>query len=109
MLSDVRKHAAMLKMIHKARPSLRRSLINMADRQLIHCICECTSNVLKGNVDLSPTEKRRLARHRKILRRLVKKGENWKAKRKIIAQKGGFLLPLLAPIVGALLSSFIHG
>lgn len=109
MLSDIKRHAAMLKMIHKSRPKLRKSLLKMANKQLIRCICECASNTLKGNVELLPAEKRKLCRHRKILRRLVHKQEDWKAKRKLITQKGGFLLPLLAPIVGALIASLIHG
>jgi hypothetical protein len=107
MMSDMKQHAAMLKMIQKARPDLRQSLIKMADQKLIRCIVESAANTLKGNVRLSAAEKRKLSRHKKVLRRLVKRGEHWKAKRKYIAQKGGFLIPLLTPIVGALLSKII--
>jgi len=108
MLSDARKYAALLRTIQKARPDLRRSLLKLADEQLIRCLCECASNTLKGNVNLTPVERRKLVRHKKILRRIVKKGESWKTKRKVIVQSGGaFLLPLLAPILGTVLASLV--
>ncbi|KAF4524189.1 hypothetical protein B566_EDAN011022 [Ephemera danica] len=49
---------------------------------------------------------KRLSRHKRMLRRLAKKGESWKKKKQaIVRQSGGFLLPLLAPILGTFLSS----
>lgn len=108
MLTDARKHAAILRTIQKARPDLRKSLIKLADEQLIRCLCECASNTLKGNVNLTSIEKRKLARHKRILRRIAKKGESWKTKRNVIVQSGGgFLIPLLATILGTVIPSLI--
>ncbi|KAF4530492.1 hypothetical protein B566_EDAN018468 [Ephemera danica] len=64
-------------------------------------------NTLKGRVKLTPLQKRRLSRHKNTLRKLAKRGDTWKEKRKIISQSGGFLLPLLAPILGTVLSTVL--
>ena len=106
-MACVRKHAAMLQMIAKARPDLRKTLVKMADEDVIRAICECADNTLKGHVHLTSVQKRRLARYKKTLRRLVKRGEGWKKKRDLILQSGGFLLPLLAPVLGSVLAALI--
>ena len=107
-MHTLRRHAAILRTIQKARPDLRQSLLKLADEDLIRCIVECADNTLKGHVQLSPFQKKRLSRHKKFLRRLVKRGEAWRTKRKLIAQSGGFLLPLLAPVIGALVASLVQ-
>ncbi|KAF4532663.1 hypothetical protein B566_EDAN002898 [Ephemera danica] len=94
-------------MIAKARPDLRKTLVQMADEDVIRAICECADNTLKGHVNLTSVQKRRLARYKKTLRRLVKRGEGWKKKRDLILQSGGFLLPLLAPVLGSVLAALI--
>jgi hypothetical protein len=92
----------MLKTIAKARPDLRRMLVQMADKDLVRAICECADNTLKGHVKMNSVQKRKLAKYKSTLRRLVKRGEGWKKKRQIIIQSGGFLLPLLVPALSAL-------
>jgi hypothetical protein len=84
----------------------RLALLKVADKKVIEAICECVINTLRGNVPLKPCEKKKLSKHKKILRVLgIKKG-NWKSKKRAILQTGGAFLPaLLAPLVGGLLSS----
>jgi len=74
-----------------------------AGDDLIKCICDCTLNVLKGNVRVPPKQKSKLKRHKKALRDLAKKKVSLKRKRQII-QKGGFLAPLLSAVVPAIAS-----
>jgi hypothetical protein len=107
MANHVRKHAAILRTIQKARPDLRKSLIQLADEDLIRCICECADNTLKGNVKLTPAQHKKLSRYKKVLRRIAKKGESWRAKRKVISQCGGALPALLIPILGTVVTSLI--
>lgn len=101
-----KKNAILLQAICEASPQQRRALVNSADLQLVRCICECALNILKGNVPLKSTEKKKLSKHRLFLRKLAKLGKSLKTKKKIIVnQKGGSLLPLiLAPVVSALIS-----
>lgn len=100
-----KKNAVLLQAICAASPQQRRALINRADLKLVRCICECALNILKGNVPLKPSEKKRLSKHKTFLRKLAKIGKSLKTKKKIINQKGGSLLPLiLGPVVSALIS-----
>lgn len=107
MAHHLRKHAAILRTIYKARPDLRKNLLKLADQDLIRCICECADNTLKGHVKLTSSQKTKLSRYKKVLRRLAKKGESWKSKRKFISQSGGALPALLVPILGTVLSGLI--
>ena len=109
MLSDLKRHAAILRTIQKARPDLRRSLLKLADQDVIRCIVECADNTLKGHVQLTQQQKKNLTRHKKTLRRLAKRGERWRVKRKLIVQSGGFLLPLLAPLLGTVIANLLDG
>jgi hypothetical protein len=106
-MSHVRKHAALLRTIAKARPDLRRSLLEMADKELIRCICEISDNTLKGHVILSSRQKQKLSRYKKILRRIAKRGESWNQKKRIIQSGSGFIVPLLAAVLGPIISSLI--
>ena len=106
----LRKHANDLLYLQKARPCIRKHLIEKADRSLIECLCECADNILKGNVQLTPTQRDQLQRNKVGLRELVKKSVPLK-KKKAILQRGGFLGSLLAPIasvVGPLLTGLLR-
>lgn len=107
-MKAVRKYLTKLKKLKRVSPAERKKLLKEADDGLIHCICECAHNTLNSNVPLTSAQFTRLARHKRILRRLSQSGESVKKKRKIIQQSGGFLLPLLAPILGALLGNFLQ-
>lgn len=103
----LRKNAPLLRMLSKAKPRSVKALIKTADKDLVHTLCECGLNVLKGNVPLTANQKRRLSRHKGTLRALVRKGQSEK-KRKALLQKGGFLGALLSPVLGFLSSLLFH-
>ena len=74
---------------------------------MIHIICYCVYNVVKGNVPSLNQEKvNKLARHKTILIKLTKKVPI-KGKRKILVQKGGGFLPLLLPLVAPLIAKVV--
>ena len=68
---------------------------------LIHCLCECAQNLLRGKVSLNRNQKTRMKRCQKSLRELVERKVSLVRKKKII-QSGGFLGALLGPIVSIL-------
>ena len=79
----------------------RNHIIDVAGKELVHCICDCVLNVLNGNITVSEEETQRLKRHRHCLRELVKKKTSDK-KRKHLIQEGGFLgalIPILSGLV----------
>ena len=93
----LKKHVSDILYLQKAKPCMRKVLIDKADRSLVECLCEIADNVLRGNVHLTPQQKDKLKRNRIGLRQLTKKSVPLKTK-KVILQKGGFLGSLLAPI-----------
>lgn len=86
----------------------RKALIRNADKSLVKSICEIALNTLLGNVILKDSQKKRLKKHKRVLRKLVackNKKSNWQRKKRTILQSGGSFLPLLlAPIVDVLVS-----
>ena len=104
-----KENKALLRLLLKSKPNARKAILQNADPDLIKSICECSYNVLEGNVPLNNKEKNKLKKYKNTLRYLVKKGPSLKQRKKrIIVQKGGFLTALLAPILGGILSTLIR-
>ena len=82
-------------------PSRHLEMTILGDKGLLTCLCECSKNILKGNVPLSPGQKKNLRRHKRLLRKLTLKRTSKKIKNKIL-QKGGFLGALITPILSLL-------
>jgi hypothetical protein len=85
------------------------TFLRIADDKFIRCICECVFNTLKGNVILKRREKDQLSKYKSTLRRIARKRENWKDKRQLLVQRGGFLPYIIGPILSALLTRIIGG
>lgn len=90
----------MLGVLAKSKPRQCRALLQCADKELIGCLCECIQNVTKGNVRIDGARKRRLAKHKAKLRKILDKRTKLGRKRQLLSQTGGFLPLLLAPIIG---------
>ena len=102
MSQRLKKYAPYIKLLGKASPKVRSSMIkNNCSPEFIRCICECVKNLIKGNVPLTPQQKQQIGRRKRVLRKLVLKKSSLKSKRKII-QTGGFLGAILAPIIKVL-------
>ena len=68
----------------------------------MNSICECVLNVLNGNVKLSGCVTRKLRKHKAVLCKVADKRVPISSKKKLIVQRGGFLLPLLSAVLPAL-------
>jgi hypothetical protein len=102
MSQRLKRFAPYLKLLDKASPKVRKSMLkNNCSNELLHCICECTKNILKGNVPLSPAQKKQLSRRKQLMRKLTLKKTSLQSKRKIV-QTGGFLGAILGPIIQVL-------
>jgi hypothetical protein len=108
MSRTVKENVNLLRVLTRLPPSARARVIEQMDQSAVCSICECAQNTLKGNVKLSASQKRRLSRYRNVLRRLCKPGESWKAKKKIIKQGGGFIIPLLLPVLANIIKGLIE-
>ena len=97
------EHAPLLIYLAK-KPTLTKTLLASPhhSRQLVHSVSECAANVLRGNVDLNPIQKRKLSVHKEGLRSIAKRSTPLAKKQQII-QRGGFLGALLGPLVSSVL------
>ena len=100
-MKHLRSHYHALHLLKGAAPKLRKTIILNGDKQLVNSICECVLNVLNGNIELSSCVKRKLRKHKNVLRKVVDKRVPILSK-KVIVQRGGFLLPLLSAVLPAL-------
>lgn len=106
MSRTVTNNAEFLRALRSLKPKYRLALLKNTDCSSIKCICECTYNILQGKIPLSRKQRVALRRHKNVLRKLVKRGENWKKKKRILVQSGGAILPLLlGPLLGGVLST----
>ena len=96
-----------LQVIVKSKPKLRKLLINNVPEEVITAICECSLNLLKGVIPITPGQKRRLARYKTHLRALASKKVSRKQKKLYLNQKGGNLLTALLPPVLSVLGSLL--
>ena|SRR5436190_19495970 len=106
MSASVTNNAEFLRALHKLKPKYRLAILKNADCNSVKCICECVYNILNGNVPLSRKQHAALFRHKKILRNLTKRGEDWKKKKRVLVQSGAAFLPfLLAPLLSKVLGA----
>ena len=95
---------------------LKTAIIREAPEEVINKLVEILYNVLKGNVPLTPPQKRRLTRSKKTLRELIRPKVSLQRRRALLSrevhgaipvaiksvQKGGFLGSLV-PVLLSLL------
>ena len=91
----------LLRVLGHCQPKIRNAILKNCENDLIHIICDCVYNLVKGNIpDLTQEKVNKYAYHKTSLIMLTKK-VSIKEKRKILVQKGGvffhFYFPLLLP------------
>ena len=91
-----------LHVLKLADPKLRKAIFANCYKETLKGICECTLNVLRGNIPLTARGKLKLQKHKSSFRKLAECGVSLSAKRKVINQKGRFLLHLLSAILPTL-------
>ena len=95
-----------LQVLKTADPKLRKAIISMCNKEVVHCISKCILNVLSVNIKLTGCDTRKIQKHKAALRKVCDKRVPLSAKKKLIVQRGGFLLHLLSAILPTL-ASFI--
>lgn len=108
MSKRVKEQLPVLKRLAKCCGKQHCKLINSGGEEILKCLSECAYNVINKNVPLSEPQLLKLSKHKKIVRALACRKSTLKAKkRKVLNQKGGFLLALLAPVITALVERLI--
>lgn len=108
MSRRLKEQKEILKMLAKADSKKRKKILEESGDETLKCICECALNTLKSNVPLTEAQFRCLRRHKRTLRYFADKRVSLSNKRKKVKQAGGFLIPLLVPIIGSILASVIQ-
>jgi hypothetical protein len=103
-MKKIKSNFNTLQILKDAKPKLRKAIIANCTPELVKCVCECVVNVLKGNLNLFSSAKRKLQKHKGQLRKVADKSVSLAKKKLIIVQKGGFIGPLLAAVLPALAS-----
>lgn len=104
----IEQNYELLKLLAKTRGKQRQAIINASGKDLIQAVCECAYNLLRGNIELSTDQKRRLATKKKHLRDLAANKVSLKKKREIIQRGGNLLAFLLPPVVESLSKLLFH-
>jgi len=93
-----------LQVLKKADSKLRKAIISKCNKEVVHCKSKCILNVLNGNIKLTGCDTRKLQKHKAALRKISDNHVPLSAKKKLIEQRGGFLLPLLSANLPSLAS-----
>ena len=97
----------LLKVLSRCKPKIRNAILKNCENNLIHIICDCVYNVVKGNVPGLTQEKvNKLSRHKTSLFKLTRKVPI-KEKRKFLIQKGGGFLPCLLLLIAPLIAKAV--
>ena len=91
----IRSNYHALHVLRNAFPKLRKAILSSCDTELVNTVSECALNVLRGNLKLANRHKHRLRRFKDQLRSVVGRRVSLTAKRKLINQSGGFLIPVI--------------
>ena len=103
-MKRIRSNYHSLHVLKDARPKLRRAILAHSDGELINSVGECALNVLQVNVKLSKCAKRRLRKFRRQLGTVADKHVPVARKKKVIIQRGGFLVPRLTVVLPTIAS-----
>ena len=87
-----------------ANPKLRKAILANCKSELLKTLSECSLNLLLGNVKLTQCQKRKLRKHRVLLRKLADRHVSLSAKKKSVVQRGGFFLPRLVAVMPTIAS-----
>ncbi len=97
-----------LKAIYNSKGAEQKGIIDAIGINTVKAICDCGLNILRRRVSISNKQRNKLKHKREVLRALVLRRVPIHKKKELIVQEGGgFLLPLLAPVLAALLGKVL--
>jgi len=94
-----------LHVLRTAELKRRKAIISNCNKELVNSISEFILNVLNGNVKLTGCNTRKLRKHKVTLRKVAGKPVPLSTKKKLIVQRGGFLLSAVLIAIASLIVS----
>jgi hypothetical protein len=102
MMKRVKSNYHHLQVLKPAKPQLRKAIINNCNNELVKSIYECVLNVLRNNLKLTACQKKKLQKFKVPLRAIADKRVSIAAKKELLNQRGGFIVPFLRAILPTL-------
>lgn len=101
IMKRLKKYTTLLMAVRSADPKTRAAIIKSAPDDFLKAFIEIALNVVKGNIEVSPSTLNKLRRKKTKIRRLAQcRGkEGVQDARDALSQKGG-ILPFLIPLLG---------
>lgn len=113
--SNTKKNQGRAKFLHQRKPTVRstventvkyigvcndpaayHSVIRASPNSVVKTICNAALNVERGDIQLSPIQKKLFRNHRKEIAKLTNRRVNISTKRRLLEQRGGaFFIPAL--------------
>jgi ribosomal protein S27E len=98
-----RKHAILLALT-KCKKADCKNIYSTFEADTTDVVCDICNNILNGNIKISKKQANELYKHKKALEMLTNKQVNKSVKKNIIKQKGGFIIPIIASVIGSVIS-----
>ena len=107
MSERVRRNVGDIKRLRRMNNKSRKNFLKHCSSDLIDCLCECSQNLLHGNVPVTSAQFKKLKKYKKVLRKISNKKLSSLKRRKLLTkQSGGFLGALIGPLIGLVSSLF---
>ena len=103
----LKKHSNALQILREGDSKICKQVLRDGGASLMNCLCEISHNILKGNVPLTMSQKKKLSPYKHTLRQLTNNQKISLVKKKHLVQRGGFLSALLGPVL-TLLGGFLR-
>jgi hypothetical protein len=101
VMKQIKSNFHALHLLKTAKPKLRKGITSKSKSYIVKRIAEC---ILFGNVTLTECGKRKLRKHKTVLRTIAYKRLPLTCKKKMIVKRGGILFPLLGVVLTALVT-----
>jgi hypothetical protein len=107
MSDNLRKGISELRGVFKIKNPCERKIVlkhNLARKVLYKCLREISKNIVNKKIPLSYSQKQKINRNSRIIKRLARGTKNKQTRKKLTQQVGGAILPWLIPIITTLLN-----
>ena len=96
------KHRDFLNIISKSKRKLRCAILANCNKDQLFSICECVLNICNGNIQIDKRNYLILKKYKKIFKKVLDRKIDFKSKKKLLVQKGGFLQFLIPAVISGI-------